>query len=81
MTLQIKQIKRKIRSIEGIDECVIKTGYEVWIHAILEKKANSEEVQDKIQSSKVSRIDVDSSYEIGGGILSSDREVLKIQVS
>lgn len=79
--VRIKKIRSKIESVEGVEATIVKTGYSVWIHAILRAGAERSEVSDGIDSIDISTIEQSSSYQVGGGILRSSREVIKIKVS
>ena len=81
MSPSINTIQRRVEEIEGVDKTIIKTGYSVWIHAILESKEDYKDVRDRIKSADIGSIKIDSSYNVGGGILKSSRKVIKIRVS
>lgn len=79
--VRIKKIQDKIESVEGVEATIIKTGYSVWIHAILGSEADRSEVSDRIDSIEISTMEQLSFYQMGGGILRSSREVIKIKIS
>ena len=73
----INKIKSRINKIKGVSGSVIDASDKVWIHIILEKDANEEDVRKLIESKEGLHLTIESSYQVGDGILKSGRTVLK----
>jgi hypothetical protein len=77
----IRDICDRIENKEGVDETLVDASDRVWIHIFLKKDADKSSVLSRLKSDKGLHLNFESTYEVGGGMMTSGTKVLKTSIS
>jgi hypothetical protein len=80
MKIEIKRIKSELKNTSGVKDVIVNTGYEVWIHILLERNSGVEDIKEKINSEEFTQVEFVSTYNIDSSLFRSNRTVIRAKI-